>query len=232
MQYAKFLHMSRAIFGLACVVSLSIFLATSGEAPTLSETVHFSSGDTLEIAGHNDSGNTVNLILMNGDTVNFSKDIIDSIDSTVAPLTLRTTPQPTQALDIGSETIPKKPFARLIRAAADRHGVADELLHAVIQVESAYRPDAQSPRGAMGLMQLMPATASRYNVGDPFDPAANIDAGTRYLRLLLDSYGMRGGLAAYNAGEGSVIKFQGVPPYSETRNYVERILKILDESEK
>ena len=232
MQYAKFLGMLRAVFGLASVVVLSIFLAISGEAPTLSETVQFSSGDKLEIAGHKDSGNTVELILLNGDTVNFSKNIIESIDSTVEAHPLPAPVQPSIVQEMRPEALSKKPFATLIRAAADRHGVADNLLHAVIQVESAYRPNAQSPRGAMGLMQLMPATASRYNVGDPFDPAANIDAGTRYLRLLLDSYGMRGGLAAYNAGEGSVIKFKGVPPYSETRNYVERILRILDESEK
>ena len=224
--------MRRGFFGLAGGFTLSIFLAVSGGAPTLSETVHFSSGDTLEIAGHNNSGDTVNLILLNGDTVNFSIEIIDHIESTVAPQNPPPTIQTIIPQDFQAEALSQKPFATLIRDAAHRHGVADNLLHAVIQVESAYRPNAQSPRGAMGLMQLMPATASRYNVGDPFDPASNIDAGTRYLRLLLDSYGMRGGLAAYNAGEGSVIKFQGVPPYSETQNYVDRILKILDEAEK
>ncbi len=224
--------MPRGVLGFASGVGLVVSLAISGEAPTLSETVQFSSGDTLEIAGHNNSGNTVDLILLNGDTVNFSKEIIDSIESTVAPQPVQSPSQTVIVQEARAEILRKRPFASLIRDAANRHGVADDLLHAVIQVESAYRPNAQSPRGAMGLMQLMPATASRYNVGDPFDPAANIDAGTRYLRLLLDSYGMRGGLAAYNAGEGSVIKFQGVPPYSETRNYVERVLRILDESEK
>ena len=75
-------------------------------------------------------------------------------------------------------------------------------------------------------MQLMPGTALRYNVGDPFDPVANIDAGTRHLRTLLDEFGTRGALAAYNAGEGPVRHFDGIPPYSETRKYVSRVLDI------
>ena len=77
-------------------------------------------------------------------------------------------------------------------------------------------------------MQLMPATVERYNVHDPFDPAANIDAGARYLRYLFDQFGMRGGLAAYNAGEGAVSRFHGVPPYRETVRYVDRILTVVD----
>ena len=99
-------------------------------------------------------------------------------------------------------------------------------MYALIEVESGYRPDAASPRGAMGLMQLMPGTADRYAVLDPFDPAANIDAGTRHLRTLLDEFGTRGALAAYNAGEGPVRQFDGIPPYSETRKYVSRVLDI------
>lgn len=79
----------------------------------------------------------------------------------------------------------------------------------------------------MGLMQLMPATAAQYAVSDPYDPSANIEAGTRHLRSLLDRYDVDSALAAYNAGEGSVRKFGGVPPYPETRNYVTKIQALI-----
>ena len=102
------------------------------------------------------------------------------------------------------------------------------LVHAVITVESNYRADARSPQGAMGLMQLMPATAERYEVGDPFDPGANIEAGTRHLKFLLEEYGTTSALAAYNAGEGPVRKYQGVPPFRETRHYVSKIMELVD----
>ena len=100
-------------------------------------------------------------------------------------------------------------------------------MRAVIQVESAYQTAARSPKGAMGLMQLMPATARRYAVENPFDPAANVEAGTRYLKSLLDRFPLNLALAAYNAGEGAVERFGGVPPYPETRAYVGRILKLV-----
>ena len=79
----------------------------------------------------------------------------------------------------------------------------------------------------MGLMQLMPELASDYGLSDPYDPAKNIDVGTRHLRNLIDKYGISGALAAYNAGEGSVIKFNGIPPFPETRLYVERVMELV-----
>ena len=101
------------------------------------------------------------------------------------------------------------------------------LVRALIQVESNYRPKAKSPRGAMGLMQLMPSTAKEYKVRNPFDPRANIEAGIKHLKSLLDRLGSTEmALAAYNAGEGAVAKFNGIPPYEETRNYVTRILAL------
>jgi soluble lytic murein transglycosylase-like protein len=97
---------------------------------------------------------------------------------------------------------------------------------ALIQVESNYKPKARSPRGAMGLMQLMPSTAREYKVRNPFDPKANIEAGIKHLKGLIDRFGVELALAAYNAGEGAVVKFNGVPPYRETRNYVSKILSL------
>ena len=108
--------------------------------------------------------------------------------------------------------------------AARKYGLPSGLVRSVMKAESAFRPDALSPKGAIGLMQLMPATAQTLGV-NPNDPAQNVDAGTRYLRQLLEKYhgGLWHALAAYNAGPGAVDRFGGVPPFAETREYVRRV---------
>lgn len=110
--------------------------------------------------------------------------------------------------------------------AAQRHGLDPELVLAVVAVESNFQPQAVSPKGAQGLMQLMPRTAAQLGVQDAFDPDQNLDGGTRHLRALVDLYAgdLRRALAAYNAGAGAVQRYGGVPPYRETRAYVEKIL--------
>lgn len=114
---------------------------------------------------------------------------------------------------------------RLINNAAYLYNVDAALIRAVIRQESAYKIDARSHKGAMGLMQLMPATAQQYRVKDILDPRENIYAGTRHLRYLMSRYDDLGlVLAAYNAGEGAVRRFNGIPPYPETENYVKRVL--------
>ena len=112
---------------------------------------------------------------------------------------------------------------------ARKYQVDEGLVLAVIQVESRYDAFAVSPRGAMGLMQLMPDTASRFAVRNVFDPVENVDAGVRYLKLLLGRYDgrVRLALAAYNAGEDAVDRFRGIPPFRETEQYVVRVLKVL-----
>jgi len=118
-------------------------------------------------------------------------------------------------------------YAPVIDAAAARHGVDPNLVHAVIRAESAYEPTAESHAGACGLMQLMPATARRFGVRDVWDPAQNIRGGVAYLRFLLDRFGadIPLAIAAYNAGEGAVAKYGNrVPPYRETRAYIRRVL--------
>ncbi len=125
---------------------------------------------------------------------------------------------------------PERPYAHLVRRAAERHGVDPRLVHAVIEVESSYRASVVSVAGAMGLMQLMPVTAQRYGVSDPLDPEANIEAGTRYLRALLDEFGplfQLDALAAYHAGEPVVRRHGGIPPYPQTHRFVRRVLEVL-----
>jgi soluble lytic murein transglycosylase-like protein len=120
-------------------------------------------------------------------------------------------------------------YDALIVDHANRNNVRPDLVRAVIQVESAYNSTAVSPKGAMGLMQLMPATAREFNVGNPFDPRENIRAGVAYLRRLLDRYDNNEelALAAYNAGPGAVDRYgERVPPYRETQHYVSKVREI------
>lgn len=121
------------------------------------------------------------------------------------------------------------PYAAEIEAAAKRHGLDPRLLEAVVRAESAYNPRAVSPKGAQGLMQIMPQTAAMLGLDDPFDPEANLDAGARYLRGLLDRFGdLPRALAAYNAGPAAVERHGGLPPYAETRRFVEHVIGNLD----
>jgi|APCry1669190119_1035276.scaffolds.fasta_scaffold03081_2 Transglycosylase SLT domain/Domain of unknown function (DUF4124) len=118
-------------------------------------------------------------------------------------------------------------FSAIIDRAAYVHGLDPWLLHAVIRAESAYNPLAQSSKGAMGLMQLMPDTAARYGVRDPWNPEENIHAGARYLKDLMGMFGsdVRLAVAAYNAGEGNVQKYGNqIPPFEETKGYVSKVL--------
>jgi soluble lytic murein transglycosylase-like protein len=117
-------------------------------------------------------------------------------------------------------------FAPLVRQAAQAHGLPEALLHAVIEVESGFNAAAVSPKGALGLMQLMPETARVLRVSDPRDPAANIDGGARYLKDLLARFGndLSLALAAYNAGPGAVQRSGGIPRNAETQNYVPRVM--------
>ncbi len=123
-----------------------------------------------------------------------------------------------------------KAYDSLIRDAAARHQVDATLVKAVIRAESDFVPNAVSPAGALGLMQLMPDTARLRGVGSVFEPRQNIEGGVRHLRYLLDRYSgnLRLALAAYNAGEGAVDKNGGIPPYPETQNYVVRVMRFRD----
>lgn len=132
---------------------------------------------------------------------------------------------PSDDVNVGALALDTRSYGREIDAASASFGVDSALVRAVIHAESAYRPNAISRAGAQGLMQLMPATALRFNVGDPFDAGQNIRGGVQYLSWLLKRFGgdLDLALAAYNSGEASVERYNGVPPYAETRTYVSRV---------
>jgi soluble lytic murein transglycosylase-like protein len=117
----------------------------------------------------------------------------------------------------------------MVDQIATAYGVEGPLVHSVIRAESNYNIQAVSNKGALGMMQLIPSTARRFGVQNPFDPKQNVEGGVRYLRFLLDYYknDYPKAIAAYNAGEGAVDRYQGIPPYSETRNYVYQVAKNL-----
>jgi hypothetical protein len=125
----------------------------------------------------------------------------------------------------GSPELSDPKLDRIVRDAAERHNLDPALVKAVISTESSWNPYAVSPKGAMGLMQLVPSTAERFGVGNPYDPAQNVEGGTAYLQELLDRYhgDLSKSLAAYNAGPGAVDASGGVPWYPETRRYVRKV---------
>ncbi len=122
-------------------------------------------------------------------------------------------------------TIDRDGVEALVREAAEGHRVDPALVRAVIETESNWNPGAMSRKGAVGLMQLIPTTAQRFGANDAFNPKQNVDAGVRYLKMLLERYNgnLDLALAAYNAGEGAVDRAHGVPSYRETRNYVQKV---------
>ncbi|MGH9781002.1 MAG: lytic transglycosylase domain-containing protein [Candidatus Acidiferrales bacterium] len=174
------------------------------------------SGARLHITGYLRQGESVVLYVVGGSVVVPSSEIVRFEPEDVFPPS-----GSTPALDV--------PFAKQIRAAAARNGVDENLISSVIFAESNFAPRAVSPKRAMGLMQLMPQTANRYDVRNAFDPSQNIAGGTRYLKELLDQYhgDLPLALAAYNAGPRRVSRYGGVPPFPETQNYISRVTKKL-----
>jgi soluble lytic murein transglycosylase-like protein len=132
------------------------------------------------------------------------------------------------AAETGTRSLERTELRKLVHEVSTEHGVDPKLIDALVRVESGYNPKAVSRKGAMGLMQLMPETAKRLKVNDPFDPADNVRGGVKEFSRLVSRYSgnLQLALAAYNAGEGAVSKYRGVPPYAETRSYISKILSM------
>lgn len=189
------------------------------------ELVYFSTGRVLSVKAHHIDGDSMVLTFRAGGEATVETRLIDRIEPDEVPYPEEETIDPNarpqaDRTDLG-------PYNEIIDRVSKEQGVDAKLVRAVIQVESAYRQNARSRKGAMGLMQLMPETARQYAVADPYDPASNIEAGIRHLRGLLERWPRDLALAAYNAGEAAVQKFRGIPPYPETRAYVSRILQLV-----
>jgi hypothetical protein len=219
--------MSSKLLAAATLVLLTTAL------PASAEIVFLKSGRTFSIQSHKVEGDRITLTLRSGGDITCDKALIEKIEADEVPYT---PPQPEVTESASTEgveqaqdkpTLEGTPYGEIIASAAEAHGVNPMLVRALIEVESGYRPKARSRKGAMGLMQLMPSTAREYKVRNPFDPKANIEAGIKHLKTLIDRFsGVELALAAYNAGPGAVEKFNGVPPYRETRSYVSRILAL------
>jgi soluble lytic murein transglycosylase-like protein len=188
-------------------------LLTAPATGARAEIALLASGLTLKLDGHRADNGLVVMALKGGG------------EMTVPPSAVRGF-VPDEVLDEVAVP-PGGDLREVAAAAARRHGLDPDLVMAVVSVESAFRPGAVSPKGAQGLMQLMPRTAASLGVADAFDPAQNLDGGARHLGQLLTLYDgdLVKALAAYNAGEGAVHRHGGVPPYRETRAYVKKVLE-------
>jgi hypothetical protein len=199
-------------------------------SPAHAELVFFSSGRALSVRAIRSNGDELILKLRSGGDITCHRDLIVKVepDEVEYPEEVLAA-LPSAKSIIEPPAIPER-YRELITTTAAKHGVDARLVHALIQVESAYRSRAVSPKGARGLMQIMPSTGRQYGALDLFDPKVNLDAGIRHLKSLLTRFELPIALAAYNAGEGAVSRFGGIPPFKETRNYVSRILAILGRS--
>jgi soluble lytic murein transglycosylase-like protein len=201
-----------------CLVVLVFGLAVA--APAGAEIAVLRNGSTFKVTSFRLSNGVVTLALRGGGEVGVPAWFLEGL-----------LPDEVAEADVPSEK--PRSLRDLAAEAARRHGVDPALVLAVVDVESAFRPNAVSPKGAQGLMQLMPRTAAELGVSDPFDPAQNVDGGARHLRALLTSHNgdLEKALAAYNAGSDAVRRHGGVPPYPETRDYVRKVLGRYQEPE-
>jgi soluble lytic murein transglycosylase-like protein len=199
-------------------------LCVSVGRPASAELAYFSSGGSLSIKDHREEGNSLVLRLRAGGEIVCDRSLIVRFAPDEVPYPEPPAPVDTTAVEASGGAVP---YGEIIDRVAAEHNVDARLVRAMISVESGYQERARSRKGAMGLMQLMPDTARRFNVTDPYNPQANIEGGIRYLRTLLDRFPERLALAAYNAGEAAVERFRGIPPYAETREYVTRVLHLV-----
>jgi hypothetical protein len=220
------------------IVALGLLAGFGTAAPAAADLVVLSSGRVMSAASVVLTTETATIRLRGGGEVTCDRSLVVRVDPDETPWV-----DPAAPIAAAGATgtagggaapaatrAPARPveipaaYRGVITRLSEAHGVDPRLIHAVISVESGYQPRARSRKGARGLMQLMPATARQYGVRNAYQATANLDAGVRHLKTLLDRFAVREALAAYNAGEAAVRRFGGVPPFRETRAYVERVL--------
>ena len=218
---------ARGFLVLTAMVALSV-------VPARAEIVFFNNGRNMSIESHRADGDTGVMQMRGGGEMTMDASLIASIEPDEVPHPAPASvakeldvPPPPPVPAVRIEPPPR--LDRIIDKVAKEQGVDASLVKAVIQVESGFEPRARSSAGAVGLMQVMPQTAKQYGVTGRrlYDPRANVEAGIKHLKSLMDHLPLHLALAAYNAGEGAVQRFQGVPPYPETQKYVSTILALL-----
>lgn len=221
-------------------VALALF---AGEARA--EIVVFKNGRTMSVKSCRIESDSATMVLREGGEVTFPAAIVDRVDPDEVPYpeagnrepgtgntdaaSVDTLPNSSRLAVPGSrlpdEVLATRPFASLISSVAAANQVDARLVHAVIEQESNYEARARSKKGAKGLMQLMPETARQYGVRNSYDPKANLEAGVRHLKDLMSRLDLPMALAAYNAGEATIKRYGGLPPFPETQTYVRNILR-------
>jgi soluble lytic murein transglycosylase-like protein len=205
-----------------------VAICVAAGRPAGAELAYFTSGGSLSIRDHRLEGESLVLTLRAGGEIVCDRALIIRFAPDEVPYPEPPGPATSSGASQASAlTDHDVPFGDIIDRLSAMHRVDARLVRAMISVESGYQERARSRKGAMGLMQLMPATARRFNVTDPYNPQANIEGGIKYLRVLLDRFPEQLALAAYNAGEAAVERFRGIPPYAETRDYVTRVLRLV-----
>jgi soluble lytic murein transglycosylase-like protein len=204
-------------------------LATEARA----DIVVFKNGRTMSVKSCLIEAETATMRLREGGEVTFPASLVARVDPDEVPYPEEPAPVVEAAVAapvmapalVPDAVLASRPYADLISTVAASHKVDARLIHAVIEQESNYQARARSKKGARGLMQLMPATARQYGVRNSYDPKANLEAGIKHLKDLMSRLDLPTALAAYNAGEGTVRRYGGLPPYAETQNYVRNILR-------
>ena len=200
------------------ILILAMFFAAAGAARA--DYAVLRSGQRLHITGYERVGDTVRLTVEGG--------VVE------VPATELIAIEPEEVFKAPAAPPPTGPYGDIIRAAAKKHGLDEALVSSIIAAESNFNPRAVSRKQAFGLMQVQSKTGAQFSVSNLFDPAQNVDAGTRYFKQLLDFYhgDLAFALAAYNAGPERVALYGGVPPFSETRHYIQRVTADLAQRKK
>jgi soluble lytic murein transglycosylase-like protein len=211
----------------AAIAACTLLCLAGSVSMARAELVFFSTGRTMSVRSHRQDGDTLIFSLRSGGEMAVEQALVTEIRPDEVPY-----PEPQSPPDLAplpsspprARTLAVNPtFDPIIERLSAEKGVDARLVRAVIQVESGYQPRARSSKGAVGLMQVMPATARQYGITNLYDPSSNIRAGVTHLKALLDRFPLALALAAYNAGEAAVERFAGIPPYPETIDYVTRI---------